>query len=112
MATKPGKVNTATLMRGRSYTQRSKKPINENGDMAQRFLRGVPTVVEDEEFLSVLESQMDVIIDGEGEQYDKPRFMINRNVDPPEGTAAPRSTRLAPDRKIKKRRRLLRQEED
>lgn len=117
MATKSGKVNTATLKRGRTYTQRSKKPINpsdpDNPIYAQKFERDVPVVIETEEFLRALESEMDTLTDGEGEQYEKPRFKIERGVEPPDGAEnRPRVTRLSVDRSIKKRKRLLRQMDD
>lgn len=82
-------VNTATLIRGRTYTIRSKK-----------FERDVPEIIDDEDFLRELEEEVDEIPDGEGEYYDKPRFLIKRGVPAPEGSGV-RRTRLSAEREIK-----------
>ncbi len=101
MLTKPGKPNgkcdTATLLRGRTYTVRSVK-----------FEKGVPRRVDDEtaigisgkDFLKELEDEADEVPDGEGEVFEKPRFRIDRNVDDP-GTYGQTRARLSATREVR-----------
>lgn len=86
---KPDKCNTATLLRGRTYTIRSIK-----------FERGVPKRIDDDDFLQILEDEIDEIPDGEGEVYAKPRFLIERDVDDPDRNKKV-ATRLSATRTVK-----------
>ena len=91
-----GKVDTATLIRGRTYTLRSIK-----------FERGVPKVITDKAFLEILEDEVDEVPDGEGEVYEKPRFRIDRSVANPEA-GGPTVKRLSATREVRKVRRIKR----
>lgn len=96
------KVNTATLVRGQTYTLRHPDNKPQNPKDSLRFVRGVPVVIEEPHILARLEALTEEIRDGEGEVYEKPVFRINRGVDAPDDDTQ-RPTRLSVDRVIKKK---------
>jgi len=67
MANRTKKVITATLIRGSYYCYKG-----------VAFRRNEPQTVESVEFADELEELSDVIKDFEGEAFNKPRFVINR----------------------------------
>ena len=97
------RVNTATLIRGEVYTLRHPDNTAKDPHDSLRFEHGVPLVIEDKRILEILENLHDVTLDGDGEEFEKPRFLIERNVPTPDntGTNIKRPTRLTSDRKVK-----------
>lgn len=76
---------TVTLIRGRNYsvihpTDRRKG--------ATRFERGVAVFVEDDEVIKACEEMIEVVIDGDNEEVEKPMFMVERGDQTIEGRAA------------------------
>jgi hypothetical protein len=67
-------VTTATLVRGRIYFYR---------DLKEPFEIGVPRVVEDEATAAALEELHFETTDGDGERFEKPLFLVQRNVPRP-----------------------------
>lgn len=95
------RVNTATLIRGELYSYRTGDPNNPT----IRFEANKPVPIESKELLSILEELHDVTFDGDGEEFEKPRFRIDRNVPWDEGSEGkPKGpTRLSSTRKVTKR---------
>lgn len=97
------RVNTVTLIRGEVYTFRHPdstpaKPID-----SLRFEYGKPVTVEDPKILSILENIYDNTVDGDGEEYEKPRFKVERNVLEQSSETKRGPTRLSADRAVRKR---------
>lgn len=99
------RVNTATLIRGEVYTLRHPDGTAKDPKDSIRFEYGVPVIITDKKILEILENIHDVTFDGDGEEFEKPRFRVDRNVPAPDDTKSnvKRPTRLSSDRKIKKR---------
>jgi hypothetical protein len=95
------KTNTATLIRGQTYTLRHPDHKPQAPKEALRFERGIPVVVEDLRILGILQNMVEEIEDGEGEVYEKPVFRVDRGVDAPDETRGPR--RLSATRTVKRR---------
>ncbi len=93
------KVNTATLIRGQTYTLRHPDNKPQSPKESLRFQRGKPVPIEDSRILSLLEDLTEEVRDGEGEVYEKPVFRIDRNVDEPDQAKGP--TRLSATRTVK-----------
>lgn len=97
------KVNTATLIRGQLYTFRHPDNRPDNPIDSLRFENGKPVIVEDKEILALLEDIYTETEDGDGEVYEKPLFLIERGVAPPEDEKKQRRHRLSADREVKRR---------
>lgn len=96
------KANTATLIRGATYTLRHPDHKPQAPKDSLRFERGVPVVIEDPRILNILQNMMEEIEDGEGEVYEKPVFRVDRGVDAPDETnKGPK--RLSATRVVKRR---------
>ena len=97
------RINTATLIRGEVYTLRHPDNTAKNPVDSLRFEYGVPVVVTDKKLLDILENLHDVTTDGDGEEFEKPRFRVDRSVPHPEAKVsnAKKPTRLNSDRKSK-----------
>jgi hypothetical protein len=95
------KANTATLIRGQTYTLRHPDHKPQSPKDALRFERGIPVVIEDLRILGILQDMMEEVEDGEGEVYEKPVFRVDRNVDAPEAVGGPK--RLSATRVVKRR---------
>lgn len=87
MATK--RVNTATLIRGEIYTMRHPHSTPQSPKDPVRFEYGKPVVITDSKLLDTLENLIDLTEDGDGDQYEKPRFKISKMVLPPDEEKKP-----------------------
>ena len=105
MATKL--VTTATLLRGSILSIRDPRSTPQNPIDPLRFEKGKARIIEDEWMIKHLEKMAEVTTDGDGEEYEKPTFLIKRGVpvtvDGELEDAAPvrKPTKLAADRDIK-----------
>jgi len=99
------RVNTATLIRGEVYTLRHPDNTAKDPKDSLRFEYGVPVVIHEKKILDILENLHDLTFDGDGEEFEKPRFRVERNVPAPDDTGSniKRPTRLSADRKVKSR---------
>jgi hypothetical protein len=98
------RVNTATLIRGEVYTLRHPDNTAKNPVESLRFEYGEPVVITDKKILDILENLHDITFDGDGEEFEKPRFRVDRNVPHPDAgpkAEVRRPTRLKSDRKVK-----------
>lgn len=98
------RVNTATLIRGEVYTLRHPDGTPKDPKESLRFEYNVPVAISDKRILEILENLHDITFDGDGEEFEKPRFRIDRNVPHPDadtGSNVRRPTRLDPSRKQK-----------
>lgn len=97
--------NRVTLVRGESYTLRNPKSTPTAPLASLKFERGIPQYVDDAAVLKTLENLADETTDSDGEIYEKPRFLVERNVRRAEDAedAAPRVRRLSPTRTVKLR---------
>lgn len=98
------RVNTATLIRGEVYTLRHPDNTAKNPVESLRFEYGEPKVITDKKILDILENLHDTTFDGDGEEFEKPRFRVDRNVPHPEApdtSNIKRPTRLKADRRVK-----------
>lgn len=99
------RVNTATLIRGEVYSLRHPDSTAKDPKDSLRFEYGVPVVITEKKILDILENLHDITFDGDGEEFEKPRFRVDRNVPAPDASASniKRPTRLAADRRVKTR---------
>lgn len=98
------RVNTATLIRGEVYTLRHPKGTAKEPRDSLRFEYGVPVPIADKEILEILENLHDITFDGDGEEFEKPRFRVDRNVpaqDAQRVSNAKKPTRLSAGRTAK-----------
>ena len=99
------KVNTATLVRGSIYVKRHPKSTSTNPIDSIRFERGVPIVIDDRDLLDDLEDDVDVVTDDDGDEVEKPRFLIEYSVTDPRPQRSNRRKRLEPQEQGTGRRR-------
>lgn len=99
------RVNTATLIRGEIYTLRHPDNTAKEPKESLRFTYGVPVVIHDKRILDTLENLHDTTFDGDGEEFEKPRFRIDRGVPHPDATPSNNKspTRLSSTRTTKVR---------
>lgn len=97
------KVNTATLIRGEIYTLRHPKSTPTHPKDSLRFEHGKPVVIEDLDVLKILEDLYDTTIDGDGEEFEKPTFHVQRGVQAPDDDLSNKPKRLSSSRAVKRK---------